>query len=158
MVCEAKILITYEDVADLLIQFLDTYARKYGKPNIVHIPKASNFWLPILERYSNPTNSDRILLFDVIYDTGKTINEWKKKYPDADVLVLLTKKVMPGMYHIYTIPQSLHDKWFFGLGLDLFVYDGIRMMSDLPFLAYVDDISQVKPVALVQASKWLMEK
>ena len=153
----AKILVTYADIAELLIQFLDSYVKQYGKPNIVHIPKASNFWLPILEKYSDP-KSNKIMLFDVIYDTGKTINKWKQKYPNADVLVLFTKKVIPNMYHIYAIPQSLHDKWFFGLGLDLFLCDGIRMMSDMPFLAYVDSLSNVKPNDLIQTTEWIMKK
>jgi len=117
--------LTYKEIVEKLDNYIWKKVPSFSM--VIPIPKAANVFLyPLLV---NSTRKDfhvnRILVVDVICDSGKTFEDvvkiLKLRFPYHDIvtLAIITKDPTKVDHYLYRIPEELHDKWFFGFGMDL---------------------------------------
>jgi len=125
----------------LLLEYQDLFKTSY----CIFVPKAALYLKDRLEQLGllmDQEVKDRILIVDVICDSGetlrKTFEQVKKKYGlqvHIETFALISKNDFP-TYVAHRISEALFDVWFFGCGLDLITLNNYDFFREWPSIAW----------------------
>jgi len=127
---------------------LQEYASLIETSNCYFIPKAANYVQNLLIKYGiypGCKSKNRILIIDVICDTGHTLKAHKEMlkiaHKDAEIVTMsIIHKFGECDIKLFEIPQMLYDKWFFGFGMDLIHIDGKDYLREWPAIGWCDKV------------------
>jgi len=128
-----------------IMKELSKYETLIESSKCYFIPKAADYVEDILRRYKIypgcKKDPNRILIIDVICDTGKTLHSFKEMiriaYGNPEIITMsIIYKQGECDIRLFEIPQELHDKWFFGFGMDLICLNDKEYLREWPSIGW----------------------